>query len=62
MYIVYNIIHYIHSTTGNMPAEKVDNQPPILESPLELTIPSESEVPIDEVDLNCDDHPSDIEK
>ena len=45
-----------------MPPEKEDNQPPILESPLELTITSESEVPIDEVDLNCDDHPSDIEK
>ena len=40
-----------------MTAEKVDNQPPIHESASELMIPSESEVHVDEVDLNCDDHP-----
>ena len=45
-----------------MPAEIEDNQSPIGESASELMIPSESEFPIDEVDLNCDDHPSDIQK
>ena len=59
IYIVYNYT-YIHSTNGSMPAEKEDNQLPIHESA--SVILSESDVPIDEVDLNCDDHPSDIEK